>query len=261
MIAKKRGKLGKGGEAHLNVVAIMVLNDWSELCKIYLIHRSYITCSLTHIASTVRGRIPYFVRPPDSTRFADAQGSDAAKTEEALKAQGKEFGEGRVPGVVQPLHQIVSRTRYLDVDSDKVNAPPAEKVAEADVSVEGDQTAEVIENDLDDGEDDEEVDDDDEEGEDEDQDASVAWEDLVGESSAAPPTSSPGKKRQVEDADLSDDEDGRKKGKKQVKEPRMKTNKKKAENFFTHANVKNKNRERKIPRLEGKKKAQATRGA
>lgn len=30
MIAKKRGKLGKGGEAQLNIVAIMVLNDWSE---------------------------------------------------------------------------------------------------------------------------------------------------------------------------------------------------------------------------------------
>jgi len=31
MLAQKRGKLGKGGEAHLNTVAIMVLNDWSEL--------------------------------------------------------------------------------------------------------------------------------------------------------------------------------------------------------------------------------------
>ena len=74
----------------------------------------------------------------------------------------------------------------------------------------------------------------------------LAWEDLVGDTSATvqSPASAKGKKRQMDEDEESED-DGRRK--KQVKEPRMKTNKKQAENFFTHANVKNKNRNRKIP--------------
>lgn len=44
-IARKSGRLLRGGEADRETVAKMVLNDW------------------------IRGNIPYFVRPPDSTNF------------------------------------------------------------------------------------------------------------------------------------------------------------------------------------------------
>lgn len=203
----------------------------------------------------VRGRIPYFVRPPESTRAPpkETETSEADKEKETVwnKADEKAFGTGRVPGVVQPLHQIVNRQRFIDVDSDKANAVPEDGLDEEEewtgIAGEGEDAPEVVENDLDDdvsGE---------QEEDDEDDDEPVAWEDLVGES--APTSSSPAKKRQLEeDVYSSDGEGGNKKVKKQTKEPRMKTNKKKAENFFTHANVKNKNRERKIPRVEGKKK-------
>jgi len=38
-----------------------------------------------------------------------------------------------------------------------------------------------------------------------------------------------------------------------LKEARMKTNKRKVENFYTHANVKNRNREKKVPQAPGKR--------
>ncbi|KAK9899544.1 NGP1NT-domain-containing protein [Cystobasidium minutum MCA 4210] len=232
MIAKKRGKLGKGGEAQLNSVAIMILNDW------------------------IRGRIPYFVRPPESTRAPVKEAEPTEEAKEAVwnKADEKAFGTGRVPGVVQPLHQIVNRQRFIDVDSDKANAIPEDEVDEEEewtgIAGEGDEAPEIVENDLEnDGSDLEQ----DEEEDGDDDDEPVAWEDLVG--GPATTSSSPAKKRQLEDDEVSTDgEGGNKKVKKQVKEPRMKTNKKKAENFFTHANVKNKNRERKIPKVEGRKK-------
>jgi nuclear GTP-binding protein len=236
MLAQKRGKLGKGGEAHLNTVAIMVLNDW------------------------IRGRIPYFVRPPESSRLTEAELAEGKSTEEAKepiwnKADEKAFGTGRVPGVIQPLHQIVNRQRFIEDDSDKVNAQPGDfEIAEewTGITAEGEEAPEVIDNDLEvpaDAEVSGEADEDDSESDD-DNDESVVWEDLVGAQVAT--SSSPAKKRQADD--VASDEDEGKKVKRQAKEPRMKTNKKKAENFFTHANVKNKNRERKIPRPEGKLK-------
>jgi len=180
---------------------------------------------------------------------AEVKQSEDAKDATWNKADEKAFGTGRVPGVIQPLHQIVNRQRFIDDDSDKVNAQPGDfEIAEEwkGINAEGAEAPEVIDNDLDASED-AEVSGDDAEADD---DESVAWEDLVGGQSAA--SSSPAKKRQAND--LPSDEDEGKKVKRQAKEPRMKTNKKKAENFFTHANVKNKNRERKIPRPEGRKK-------
>lgn len=213
---------------------------------------------------SVRGRIPYFVRPPESTRSSDVAavgeaGADAEEAQEATwnKADEKAFGTGRVPGVVQPLHQIVNRQRFIEDDSDKVNAQPGDFNNEEEewtgiAVAEGDEAPEVIENDLD-ASDDAEVSGEAADDNEDDDNESVAWEDLVGGQSAAA-SSSPAKKRQLDTEDFASDEDEGKKIKKQAKEPRMKTNKKKAENFFTHANVKNKNRERKIPRVEGRKK-------
>merc|ERR1712093_539379 len=76
-------------------------------------------------------------------------------------------------------------------------------------------------------------------------DEELAWEDLVAGGGGAAVAE--------KEIAASDDEE-EVSARKAVKEPRMKTNKKKAENFFTHANVKNKNRNRKIPADNGRRK-------
>ncbi|POW12108.1 hypothetical protein PSHT_08200 [Puccinia striiformis] len=58
-----------------------------------------------------------------------------------------------------------------------------------------------------------------------------------------------GNQEDIDDSDSADRNKSRGK-----KEARMTTNKKKSENFFTNANVKNKNRSRKIPKVESRKK-------
>lgn len=52
-VARKYGRLLKGGEPDRETVAKMVLNDW------------------------IRGKIPYFVRPPDSQNYLKKQEADA----------------------------------------------------------------------------------------------------------------------------------------------------------------------------------------
>lgn len=201
--------------------------------------------------NSVRGKIPYFVRPPEpelpakTATFDD--GEEAAAT---AAANAKVFGEGRVAGVVQPLHQIVSRQKFIEDDQD---ASLVDDGAEWG-GIADETEAEVVENDLEgDASGSGDASEDSAEAEAEAQVVAegaddLAWEDLVGETSATLPASaSPkGKKREASDLDDEDSENDDRR-KKQVKEPRMKTNKKQAENFFTHANVKNKNRNRKIP--------------
>jgi nuclear GTP-binding protein len=250
-LAVKRGKLGKGGEANLDTVAKMVLNDW------------------------IRGKIPYFVRPPEAELpAASAQASTSTQTIEeqelaAAKAQNDEkaFGTGRVAGVVQPLHQIVSRTRFVGEDKDNADdgeewtgfgsADPtsdAPEVVENDIEAEDGAEASIIEAELDNTVADEDASSD---------AGDLAWEDLVGESLPKPATSSPRKRPAVDEEpaedvvddneeDEAEEDTDRRHSKK--KEKRMTTNKKKAENFFTHNNVKGRNRDRKIPKVERRKK-------
>merc|ERR1711939_175015 len=134
-LAMKRGKLGKGGEANMDTVAKMVLNDW------------------------IRGKIPYFVRPPEpelpaktaaSTAAEEALAADASTSAFDQKTQDKMFGEGRVAGVVQPLHQIVTRQRFIGEDAMRAEAVNTDEeewggIAAGDAEAED---AEVIENDL-----------------------------------------------------------------------------------------------------------------
>jgi len=237
-LAVKRGKLGKGGEANMDTVAKMVLNDW------------------------IRGKIPYFVRPPEpELRKASSEMVDAVTAAAAAHAEtsdAKAFGEGKVAGVVQPLHQIVSRQKFIGDDQGKAvdETEWAGITGSAD-----DEEVEVVENDLDKPDepfsDPEANEDDDDEDEEEEEAADVtagaselAWEDLVGDTSMSASASGSAKKRQLEQATEqdSDEEDDDPKSRRHVKEPRMKTNKKATANFFTTANVKNKNRDRKVPR-------------
>ena len=67
--ARKTGKLNKGGEPDIHVVSKMVLNDW------------------------LRGKIPYYVAPPDSQDYVKP-----APTEKKKKS---------VPGVQQILSKIL----------------------------------------------------------------------------------------------------------------------------------------------------------
>lgn len=241
-LAVKRGKLGKGGEANIDTVAKMVLNDW------------------------IRGRIPYFVRPPDlehnsvslSGQAAAATGN--AEMETSTKtAEDKMFGEGRIAGVVQPLHQIVNRTKFVEEDQD--NGDDGQEWTGIGAS-----SPQLIENDLDEesedvdsGEADEDAidtaaNDDEREVDAAEADAELGWEELMGESYTTVSAKQPG----ATGGKVTDDDNDAEYGKTRhrgVKEPRMKTNKKKAESFYTHANVKNRNRNRKVPRAESSRKS------
>uniref|UniRef100_A0A0K3CET4 Nucleolar GTP-binding protein 2 n=2 Tax=Rhodotorula toruloides TaxID=5286 RepID=A0A0K3CET4_RHOTO len=101
-LARKGGKLLKGGEADYRTVATMVINDW------------------------IRGKIPFYVPPPE----APAPSSSTSKSLKPSKLSGPSSSatmfksqlddEGntvrKVPGVQQPLHQIVHSTKFLPDD-------------------------------------------------------------------------------------------------------------------------------------------------
>ncbi|GJN89603.1 hypothetical protein Rhopal_002590-T1 [Rhodotorula paludigena] len=311
-LARKMGKLQRGGEADYRTVATMVINDW------------------------IRGKIPFFVPPPEPTDEAGKPlprplklgSTSATATDAPVTAPGKQGAtkasvdaEGnsvrRVPGVTQPLHQIVHSTKFLPDDVRRVEMEDddedAEVEGEEEVSFEDDgeewggiesdaeddeaeaddsfapeggasepplewdelfaqvvgeeedddepaqrsspaakRKADVLEEEDDDEEDDEldvsldldeESLEEDEASEDED-DVEIVMDAPQGtvpvKAKAAPAKRPVGKKRSsraIDDVSSDDSDDGR-----PVKEKRMTTNKKKAENFFTHANVKNKSR-------------------
>ncbi|KAG9001322.1 GTPase required for pre-60S ribosomal subunit nuclear export and maturation [Tulasnella sp. 427] len=275
-VARKYGRLLKGGEPDRETVAKMVLNDW------------------------IRGKIPYFVRPPDSQNYLKKQeggggsvsaaatfasGSNTADTEMRIGAEAAGDAEGdewagvdeaeeeeadsgesgsemdedepkkkfkrepRQLGVTQDMRGIITRPKF--VKDDRFGA---EDVEEEEVVAE-----------------DEEVDTGSEDGEGEAEgsdigvrEAEVKWDDImsaIGQSAskASKPADvgimvsekSKGKQKAVEsdedEEDEGEDDDG--KYAKTAKEPRMKTNKaseKKATNFFSTANVKNRNRDKKV---------------
>ncbi|POY73586.1 hypothetical protein BMF94_3119 [Rhodotorula taiwanensis] len=305
-LARKAGKLHKGGEADFRTVATMVLNDW------------------------IRGKIPYYVAPPEPTDAAGkpiprplklGSSSVAASTSSSSKKKDTpsvfdkidENGNTtrRVPGVQQPLHQIVHSTKFLPDDVRRIDADEEEEEEEEDDSFEDDgEEWGGIQSDSDDAEGLEEEEDDSSEGD----DAPLEWDDLfaqaVGEADhsaedvsvavtadaaddLSDDDSDPEFTVEVEeehdvDLDSDDEEDfgtgdeddvevvvdgapsksaatkaaarkapaGAKRTRaidvvssddesdsgRPVKEKRMTTNKKKATNFFTTANVKNKSR-------------------
>ncbi|KAG9042701.1 GTPase required for pre-60S ribosomal subunit nuclear export and maturation [Tulasnella sp. UAMH 9824] len=266
-VAKKYGRLLKGGEPDRETVAKMVLNDW------------------------IRGKIPYFVRPPDSQNYLKKQETEAtqgtstssviARGEENEEMQrtegaagsaegdewggveeedeeeeedGSEMGDGQVKkpkreprpfGVTQDMRGIITRPKF--VKDDRFGAVEEEdEVVESFVEEDegGDRATSA------------DQDDDDAPGVEADEE--VKWDDVISAigqttSGDAPvPTDSDlpksekskGKQKALESDEEQEEEDHGKYAK-TVKEPRMKTNKKKATNFFTHANVKNRNREKK----------------
>ncbi|BEI88430.1 uncharacterized protein CcaverHIS019_0111480 [Cutaneotrichosporon cavernicola] len=227
-IAKKSGKLLKGGEPDLESAAKMVLNDW------------------------IRGKIPFFVPPPSKASDSEiaAEGvvtevsGEAAKImEEHERALGKLLGEKKVKGVEQSLKSIITMPKFMGDDSKR----PAGMESDQEMAdAESDEGAAAVEDEIDEDMDDdeeEEEDDEDEDVEEEDGDADLAWEDVFPDDADAPPKKKTKRAAEAEVAAEDDeDEDA------PSKEKRMTTNKTKATNFYTFANVKNRNRDRKTPK-------------
>lgn len=169
-IAKKSGKLLKGGEPDQEAAAKMVLNDW------------------------IRGKIPFFVAPPVKSELESKPGAPAAtataveaekkKTEaeeqelaeeretmEMLEEQerslGKVLGIKRVKGVEQPISKIVTMTKFIGDD--------ARRYVEEEVVDEDKEMAEEEEED--------EVEEEEEDEEDEEEE--LAWEDVFPEEADA----------------------------------------------------------------------------
>ncbi|SJX61038.1 related to NOG2-GTPase involved in ribosomal large subunit-nucleus export [Sporisorium reilianum f. sp. reilianum] len=255
-IAKRMGKLLKGGEPDLETVAKMVLNDW------------------------IRGKIPFFVAPASPEEGKDAKGKAKASAEEVEAAEASEAAataadaetdaatdkllkRKKVKGVEQPLKQIAVATKFTREDIEA--GRPEDYVMERDADEPVPEVA-VDEDATFDSDDDAAEDDDDDEDEDEDEDGDALedlnWDDVFqGDSGAdeddddveadTTAKSSPGKRAAAADDDDDDEDDPRRK---QKKGARMTTSKRKAENFYTHANVKNKSRRGKPEAPEPKAK-------
>ncbi|KAK0199129.1 NUC091 domain-containing protein [Armillaria mellea] len=188
-LARMKGRLLKQGEPDMDSVAKIVLSDW------------------------VRGRIPFFVPPPER--------SEELNKTEAKKRKGKgkavEAGDNVVPGVKQNLGSIMQKNTFLAED---VKALELEEAGEDDVEVQDDGSESAEEEQKDEAEGKEEDD--------------LTWDDVFEgikeseEDQVEPEVFAPIEKKEPPTP----------------KEARMKTNKQKATNFYSNANVKNKNREK-----------------
>ncbi|OSD01233.1 NGP1NT-domain-containing protein [Trametes coccinea BRFM310] len=211
-LARMKGRLLKGGEPDLEAVAKIMLSDW------------------------VRGRIPFFVPPPERSeelnkaeakkaklKAADAKGKAKAVAEEAEQPQHQ-------IGVKQNLGSIMQKNAFVGDD-----VRPLEQEDQEGDGV--DEDADVSES---------------ESGEEEaaDEEEALGWNDVFkgdvpeaeaeeGEGDGEVTTLFSKLSEDEDAASASEEESARRQ-----KEPRMKTNKKKAQNFYSTANVKNKNREK-----------------
>ncbi|KAG8903211.1 GTPase required for pre-60S ribosomal subunit nuclear export and maturation [Tulasnella sp. 403] len=301
-VARRYGRLLKGGEPDRETVAKMVLNDW------------------------IRGNIPYFVRPPDSANFLKKQGEDVFTTEgsavvatqetEAMEVAQEEAPAA--PATAENAPQSVSGGRdeppaKMDGANDEWNGvvgngdnggaieawSDSEGGESDDASDEGaddssgseiDEKAskstktrerrslfvqqdfrgiitrpKFLKDDRFDNDDDDAVDENDDIAEAVDVDApleeenaeeEVQWDDVM-QAVAEPaletsPSSNPEQAQPSEKLrgkakaqEPGEEDEGRHRRPKTTKDPRMKTNKRKATNFYTFANVKNRNKEKK----------------
>ncbi|KAG6849554.1 hypothetical protein H0H93_007502 [Arthromyces matolae] len=205
-LARMKGRLLKGGEPDLESVAKIVLTDW------------------------VRGRIPFFVAPPERSEELNRVEEKKRKKEQAkadAKGKGKatEPEQMEVPGVRQNLGSIMQKNSFLPED-----VKPLEQE-----SLESDGEGEV-------GDDDDDNDAASDEVTGEDEEAELTWNDVFGgiqEDGVPNADEGDGDNTNVQkSAAEADDHESSE----AQKGPRMKTNKRKAENFYSNANVKNKNR-------------------
>jgi nuclear GTP-binding protein len=94
-LARMKGRLLKQGEPDLDGVAKIVLSDW------------------------VRGRIPYFVPPPE--RPEGLNQAEAKKKQRGLKGKGKAVVDAELPGVQQNLKTLVQKNTFLPEDVQRLD--------------------------------------------------------------------------------------------------------------------------------------------
>ncbi|KAK0233899.1 NUC091 domain-containing protein [Armillaria fumosa] len=185
-LARMKGRLLKQGEPDMDSVAKIVLSDW------------------------VRGRIPFFVPPPER--------SEELNKAEAKKRKGKgkavEAEDSAVPGVKQNLGSIMQKNTFLAED---VRALEPEETGEDQVEVQDDGSENAEEEQKDEAEEEDDL----------------TWDDVFE-----------GIKESEEDQVEPEAPIEKKEPPTPKKEARMKTNKQKATNFYSSANVKNKNRKK-----------------
>ncbi len=125
-LARMKGRLLKQGEPDMDSVAKIVLSDW------------------------VRGRIPFFVPPPER--------SEELNKAEAKKRKGKgkavQAEDSVVPGVKQNLGSIMQKNTFLAED---VRALELEEAAEDDVEAQVDDSENVEEEQKDEAEEDDDL--------------------------------------------------------------------------------------------------------
>ncbi|KZT44300.1 NGP1NT-domain-containing protein [Sistotremastrum suecicum HHB10207 ss-3] len=216
-LSRKKGRILKGGEPDLEGLSKIILSDW------------------------VRSRIPFFVPPPErSDELSAKEAEQKRRTEIKDKAKASGTDEPLVPGVTQKLSGIIQKNTLVGED--------ARRLEEAEEALDDNQEHENHKD----------------EGSDEDEAVSaeeLVWSDVYPErefieaadrvyvADEEKKESNSDKKRKKKEADNDEEES------KPAKEARMKTNKRKATNFFTNANVKNKNRNKAklLEKLKGTK--------
>jgi len=150
-LARAKGRLLKGGEPDIEGAAKVVLSDW------------------------VRGRIPYFVAPPE--RSAELNEREVKERARLTKSKAKEDAEEkRIPGVKQNLGSIMQKNTFVGEDLRSLEGIDLEGESE-------DGNAEE------EGDDDATSDNDDEEME---EDAPLAWGDVFLEERNIVPTETAG---------------------------------------------------------------------
>jgi len=174
------------------------------------------------LSDWVRGRIPFFVPPPE--RPEELNKAEAkSKARGKVKAVVEETEEKEVVSVKQNLNSIIQKNTFLAEDirplENKAGAYD-EALSDEASPEEGYQALEVTS--------------------DADDDPALSWNDVFEEEGHQNIDSNISN-AVIESAkgDVSSDEESPELPK---KEPRMKTGKKRAENFYTNANVKNKTR-------------------
>lgn len=228
-VAKKYGKLLKGGEPDLHIVSKMILNDW------------------------LRGKVPFFV-PPPSTENENLKESKNTVEQifskipvaanflpHDMKGEGEEVVEEKKKSVEEEEEEEVNE---ISEDEAETNEKEVTDWDEVFGTVVGEEEIAVSAPKIEDEDDDDEEND--KEKEDEKEEVVEEEVEEVKEKPKKPKIKSGFIEREKEE--IFEDEEDEGKYKKQVKAPRMKTNKMKVgEHYYEHANVKNKNRNKAQP--------------
>lgn len=155
-LARSKGRLLKGGEPDMEGAAKIVLSDWT------------------------RGRVPFFVPPPERPEEVNAK--EAKERERSEKAKARE--EKVVPGVKQNLRSIIQKNTFVgdDVRPVDVEEEEGEEVdEEAEAESEEEEVEAVEEEEVEEEEEEEEVAEEEE----------LSWGDVFPADAPAPADSAP----------------------------------------------------------------------